>query len=218
MNDKTRKLIERATVHLPDKEGLGVICTGGYILTAAHCIEINLDGGMTLGDFSLQRVIAGKVEIEAEILAVELISDLALLGAPDGQNYPKAASVFGEYIDEAAGLSIFRGIAEIETQFPVHVFTHEGTWLSGTAEPYPFRGRVSMELNEAIEPGTSGGAIVNEHGDLVAIVSQTGNAADMPQYAIAPCPRLCLPSWAISELDYFADAANPQDSSESRSD
>jgi hypothetical protein len=37
-----------ATVRLKGRGGQGVLVTGGFILTAAHCMELSLDGGLGL--------------------------------------------------------------------------------------------------------------------------------------------------------------------------
>jgi hypothetical protein len=47
--DQARARTRAATVQLPTKGGQGVLVPGGFVLTAAHCIDWSLDGGMALG-------------------------------------------------------------------------------------------------------------------------------------------------------------------------
>jgi hypothetical protein len=45
---KTR--VEKATVRIDSRGGLGVLVPGAFILTATHCIQWSGTGGMALGD------------------------------------------------------------------------------------------------------------------------------------------------------------------------
>ena len=45
-----------ATVRLPTMGRQGVLVPGGFILTAAHCINWDLKGGMAPGDWSIEQV------------------------------------------------------------------------------------------------------------------------------------------------------------------
>ena len=50
MDDRIRKRIENATVTITKLGGRGVLVSNGIILTAAHCINWSVEGGMVLGD------------------------------------------------------------------------------------------------------------------------------------------------------------------------
>ena len=43
-------IVEKATVRLTGKGGQGVLVPGGLIVTAAHCVNWYLEGGMAMGD------------------------------------------------------------------------------------------------------------------------------------------------------------------------
>src|SRR5262245_38143525 len=43
--------VQLATVQIQKKGGRGVLVPGGFVLTAAHCVEWSPEGGMVLGDF-----------------------------------------------------------------------------------------------------------------------------------------------------------------------
>jgi len=77
--------IVAATVQLPKRGGQGVLIRGGLVMTAAHCIEWNADGGMAMGDWQVETVetACGK-SFRMHPVFVEPRSDIALLGAPDG--------------------------------------------------------------------------------------------------------------------------------------
>lgn len=57
MDEKTRKQIELATVRVrskgmnPGEGGQGVYIGNGFVLTAAHCLKFDTDGGIAQGDY-----------------------------------------------------------------------------------------------------------------------------------------------------------------------
>jgi hypothetical protein len=66
-----RARLARATVKLTAKGGQGILVPGGYIITAAHCVEYYGSGGMTLGEHILESVkTADGVEFRVSPVAV----------------------------------------------------------------------------------------------------------------------------------------------------
>ena len=72
--------VAKATVRLTRSGGQGVLVCGNVILTAAHCIGFNLEGGMVLGDFYIEDIETAQGMLKVGPLAVEPISDIAVLG------------------------------------------------------------------------------------------------------------------------------------------
>lgn len=98
LNAKTTAKIERAIVRLTKQDGRGVLVPGGLILTAAHCIKWNGTGGMTLGDFFIEDIeTSDGRKLKATPLAVEVISDIAILGALDGWEFANEADEFATF-------------------------------------------------------------------------------------------------------------------------
>jgi hypothetical protein len=94
--------VAAAVVRLPRRSGQGVLVPGGLVVTAAHCI-VEGDGWAdylppATGASPVERVIAedGR-ELKMIPVAIDPISDLAVLGGVDGQIFPTDAEAFEEF-------------------------------------------------------------------------------------------------------------------------
>src|SRR5690242_9920977 len=89
ITDEIKDRVARATVRLTAVGGQGVLVPGGYILTAAHCINWDGRGGMTNGDDYFIEPIETRdgTKLLAGPCAVEPMSDLAVLCSPDSNEY-----------------------------------------------------------------------------------------------------------------------------------
>src|SRR5262245_62003024 len=84
--EKAQARVAAATVWLPKMRGQGVLVPGGFILTAAHCIEWSREGRMALGEHFTERVeTADGRKFVAAVVAAEPVSDIAVLGPADPQ-------------------------------------------------------------------------------------------------------------------------------------
>lgn len=73
---KIQKAIEEAIITLPIKGGYGVLVNGDIIVTAAHCVQINLSGEMAILDQSLDTIeTKHQGTFKAQIVFVELVND-----------------------------------------------------------------------------------------------------------------------------------------------
>jgi hypothetical protein len=172
----------------------------GLILTAAHCLDFDTRGGMTMLPKSNQetvRTLDGR-EFQVGVYAVEPVSDIAVLGEIMVEEEEEDMILFEEFCEAATPLEICpeaffekREPPEDE-KFGVHIYTHENEIKSGQAVLCR-RGTETLFLKEVtIEGGTSGGPIVNDACELVAIVSN----GEMHQ----PIPCRALPVWAMKRL------------------
>jgi hypothetical protein len=199
MNDEIKNRIMQATVSLPRLGGQGVLVSGGFILTAAHCIGWSAEGGMALGDFSIEpfKTRDGK-ELRASVEAVEPVGDIAVLCAPDDQVLAKDAFAFEDFCGATDALRIATEEYELFKRFPIHILTHKAEWTEGTAMLCASRAKV-LWVEAPIEGGTSGGPIVDDGGRLIAIVSNCSGPADGagPAEGVGanPRPHLALPCW-----------------------
>ncbi len=83
-------------------------------------------------------------------------------------------------------------------EFRIHVFTHEDEFTTGEASIcHPTAKNICSKI--PIKGGTSGRPIVNEHGELVGIVSQ-GKEGSPGLGSPQPIPSLTLPVWAMKRL------------------
>ena len=214
---------EKATVWFPRNNGLGVLVTGPddglafnkWIITAAHCIHHDSEGGMVLGDYYLEKVRITDAEFTVRPLAVEPVSDIAIVGAPDNQEFGNEADAFLAICDGIEPVPVCQREYKFGEKFPVHVWTHKGTWITGEATSWSPQALWMIDPDQGIESGTSGGPIINDDGELVGIVS---NASDVIEDGITedglssyegyitsgtfPYPALALPTWACRELFY----------------
>jgi hypothetical protein len=220
-----RLTVVAATVRLPRTGGQGVLVPGGYILTAAHCVEWHTGGMMTLDDSyePVETRTHGCFRMCVE--AVEPVADIAVLGVADGQRLDKDADAFEEFQAATRPLVVkdlkapppprFKLWTMADLRKPghfrrpkppkqsverVYVLTHEGQWIEGTASlnAHGASGaRTWLRAKQKIDGGTSGGPIVDEHGRLLGVVSHSSEEAydDDGFTGAFPSPPRALPSW-----------------------
>jgi len=197
------KDIENATVTITKLGGRGVLIGNNMILTAAHCIDFEIEGGMVLGDFSIEEVKAEETLFRVAPLYVEPISDLAVLGTLDEQTFFKDATDFENFCDNTKPIKISQIEIPINEKIPIHIYTHKETWIHGTGEIYSEVNspHLWLETEKPIEGGTSGSPIVDDIGNIVGIVSNTSNVKDdRPSDGRNPRPLWNLPMWIIHDL------------------
>ena len=198
----SRAEVEAATVRLVDTGGLGVLVTGDIIVTAAHCINSKYDGSM-IQRYFIHNIDTVSGKLKAMPLAVEALSDVAILGAPDNQELSNEAEEFEEFCSAIKPVPICLQEFILEQEFRIHIYTHESKWITGTASLFKARSpNLWVTPDEQVPGGTSGGPIVNDAGELVAIVSMFGENIDERQHeGPSPRPHLALPVWVSH--DYF---------------
>lgn len=156
-----------ATVALVDQNDADTYCAGvhlgqGVILTAAHCVTDELGLEETLVYVQGVEEDGTLATHEASVDRVDVAQDLAVLGIQDGYRPREEVTLAGSvpYIQESVwacghpwGLtySITRG--EVVSQR-----RHEGDMLW-------------IQVDIAVDPGNSGGPLVNSDGELVGITS-----------------------------------------------
>ncbi len=137
-------------------------------------------------------------------LAVEAVTDIAVLGSLDGQEFSKEAEDFEKFCEDTKPVPLCRREDFVLFQkFQVHIYTHKGTWVTGSAmlcreDAQAF----SVESDEQIEGGTSGGPIIDDSGELVGIVSNFSMATDAKHKSSGstPRPHLALPVWVCRRI------------------
>lgn len=174
LSEKTRKRVEMATVRLTKKNGQGVIVQGGLILTAAHCVEASIEGEMALGDFFLQEVECGGHAIVTQVLAVEPVSDIAVLGMPDDQSFYKEANDYEKVLNLIEPIELRFNDIEQFREIPAMIFTHRKTWLQANVQKCNESTPLLFVTGADIEQGTSGGPVIDKEGLLLGIVSTCG--------------------------------------------
>lgn len=195
--------IEKATVSVLKKGGRGVLVNGNFILTAAHCVEFKLDGPMALGEYFIEDIKTVQGMLKVQPLAIEPISDIAILGPLDDQDAPEEVKDFMAFCESTMPIPLFTTDFELFHKFPVYIYTHKGTWIKGSAyQCVKDAEKLSFEADEQIEYGTSGSPIMNEVGDLVGIISHSSisDTGSGKTDGIFPRPHLTLPIWIVRTI------------------
>jgi S1-C subfamily serine protease len=200
-----KDLVAGATFKIHTKErgsGQCVLVEGGLILTAAHCVDWDCTGKMALGEFYFCTIKTGNGDLIASTLAVEPVSDIAVLGRPDDQT---VAVAFDEFCERVAPVQLLRKTPKKFEPFPVWIRTHLKTWVSGTATHNGWNSTFAFNTDRNLLGGTSGGPIVNNAGELVGVVSnspfnRSQGTTNCTQ--VAGLLSLALPAWIITRTTH----------------
>jgi hypothetical protein len=131
-------------------------------------------------------------------MAVEPVSDIAVLGCPDDQALSAEAEAFDAFCERTTPLRLHRRPLIPFKSFPVWIRTHLKTWIPATATYYRSKTQFSYRTTSMVFGGTSGGPIVNRAGELVGIVSHSTERPVGGEYcAASPLLSLALPAWVL---------------------
>lgn len=198
LDDKIRKRVERATVRLPNKGGLGVIVRNNLILTAAHCIDFRTDCSMTITNSFNEKIEYDGRQLLALIYAVEPVKDIAVLGEPDTQDYCEEWENYVNTLDSIEPVEISSEELEPLRDIPAFIYTHKRTWQEVIVRQNGKKVPLLMISGALIEGGTSGGPVVDQKGHLLGVISWTSNTP--PYGGRIPRPHLSLPVWAVEKI------------------
>jgi hypothetical protein len=195
LSDKIRKRIEKATVKTKTG-GQGVVVPGNMILTAAHCLSVEVNAFMGVQEQPLQEVECNGNQIMAQIYAVEPMRDIAVLGAPDSQRCAEEYFAFKKAIERIDPVEIRPDDLKLFKEIPAEVYTHERTWITGKVQQGG-QGEVSlsMTITDEIKSGTSGGPVVDQEGCLLGVVSTFSEG--IGEISLL---HLALPVWIVRQI------------------
>jgi hypothetical protein len=205
----TRAEIEKAIVTVTKKGGQGVLVADNLILTAAHCVNFSCEGEMVLGEWYIEEIETTLGRLKVCPLAIEPVSDIAVLGALDGQTFPDEQEQFENFCMHVKPVSICAQDFELFQEFPVYIHTHERTWIEAKAQLCRREGGMLwIAASQQIKGGTSGGPVVNAAGELVGVMSNASIITEALPKSTGriPRPHLTLPVWVwqqISTADEF---------------
>ena len=195
---ENRGRVEAATVRLIEKGGCGVLVPGGFILTATHCIDWSGTGRMAMGEeYPTKIKTPDGAKFRVGVLACDPVSDIAVLGGLDNQNFYEDVEAFEEWRERVKPVPLSTRLLKGQQSCPAFILTHRRKWIAARATRtgprfQPLDGSVGL-TTKRIESGTSGSPIVTAEGRLYAIVSNSGAAhADGLQCGSIPVAHLAL--------------------------
>jgi S1-C subfamily serine protease len=209
MTTAERDRVIAATVRMQRRRGLGVVVPGRMIGTAAHVIKRHdIWRRDAIGDAHFERVRAHSGRrFLADVYAVEAISDIALLGEPDGQAFFKEHDDYQEIVDAIDPVPVFVDDFPRDERFTVHILTHNKGWVEAQARQVSRHGNVIATAADGIDGGTSGGPVVIDDGRLIGVISTAGGTVGEPEREVtmarfnmlpAPLVRTMLdPEWEV---------------------
>jgi hypothetical protein len=210
LSEQMQRAIAQACVTIvkPDgARGRGVLVPGQMVLTAAHCVTYTNDATMALGEHFSEMLQTAQGELQVAPLAVEPVTDIAVLGALDYEEFPQEVEAFETWCASTPAVPVcFQDVLLFEP-FPVYIYTHIEQWVEAratvTRADLP---RLWVEVSAPLESGTSGSPIVTPDGAVIGIVSNTGSRDDvMVCYGIHPRASLALPAWVLQQIQAEQD-------------
>jgi S1-C subfamily serine protease len=202
----TVRILRRNSKRIFEPLAQGVLVPGGYILTAAHCIDWDGEGQMALGDWYIETIQSSDgTQYKVSPCAVEPMTDIAVLVAVDGQEMFEEHYAFEEYCEATEPVPVSEDdFPLVDSDGPpvrVHTLTHKGMWISGSARRLnapPF-GNVWVNFDAQIEGGTSGGPVIDDNGLLVGVISHSSENSGACDGQM-PRPHLALPAWVWNRV------------------
>jgi S1-C subfamily serine protease len=205
---KWKAHVANATVQLQGLGGCGVLVTGGFILTATHCIRWNGSGGMTRGNH-YSEIVSTKngYRFRVGISAADPVSDMAALSALNEWAYSEDYDAFKSWRESTCPVTVRNQTLRVGDSLPVHILTHNRSWIDGRVCRYgyhghPQSGSIFMETNAQIDGGTSGSPVVDSDGNLIGVFSQFGSSREKggPGLGKFPIAKLALPRWIWASI------------------
>ncbi len=195
---------KQAVVAVGGGRGFVIDTEPRLIVTAAHCLP-ELPPAMSFSDLAertyenlVGRIGEDRQEIWAECLFADPIADIAVLGAPDGQ----------ELFDEHGAFETFLECGRYPPpSLPMQPPHEEKAWLLGLGGEWePCRIQTNrfgaLGITEALKgivAGMSGSPIMNTSSEAVGVVSMSGGPDDNPHIKGGPQASLWynLPIWVF---------------------
>jgi S1-C subfamily serine protease len=161
---------------------------------------------MALGDYYSEQIVTtdGR-QLTVQPLAVEPVSDVAVLGAVDAQasgEFAAAADAFEGFCSTTEPVRL--AIDELDLFVPIaaYVFTHDrGAIPARVSQTGPGAATLWVQADEPIEGGTSGGPVVTNTGRLLGIISHRGSSPGVMRWDGAiPRVHFTAPTWLVRQM------------------
>lgn len=179
--------------------GLGFVASGEYVVTAAHNLPPppNFIKGVYNYDALLVEMSTGDT-FEMEPVFVDPCADLAVLAISDEEQEAREA------LEEVVPLQI--AWSPIVGARSGTVATHDRGLVKVIYNSRAASNRVTFAGRSPFVGGTSGGPVLDQHGRVLAVVSQT-TAADSHRQGWGPALGECLPVWLRERIVRYEKAS-----------
>lgn len=197
--------------------GHGFVVAGGppwhcrYVITAAHCLPTlpPPEAALAYEEYTYFKLLGrfrGKRTVAAEMVFVDPIADLAVLGTPDSQELPAKARAYENLVEAAVALPIADLPVKYHSNMPV--ISASNGWLFSLATQEWFScqvlqngGRLSLrEMAEPVVGGMSGSPILTDDGAAIGIIVRGRNDPERPDSILNPRLAGDLPGRLLRDL------------------
>lgn len=175
------------------------------VITAAHCLPDVPPAGPWATDHRYRHLLAplgGAPTVWAELLFVDPVADLAVLGEPDGQVLPDECDGYTALVDACSELPI--GV--VTSRCAAWLLTLDGQWEPCEVQVNAYGAATSLTIvggTAGNRPGNSGSPIVSEEGRALGVVVLGAEQNGIPHYEQHGQPLLVsrLPVWLLHEFN-----------------
>jgi hypothetical protein len=196
-----RDAARRSIVAVGPKDGRGFVVDINdkrLIITAGHCLpRLPIPGPIDTAEltfFEVLGLLEEELQVAAECLFVDPVSDLAVLGPPDDQQLPKECDAYEGLMASAVPLPIGDVQGEPGDDLDGWLCSLAGEWFKCRLS----HNRGSLWVSQAglgVVGGMSGSPILRNDGVAVGVVSRSGGAPGVrPEGGPNPCLIDCLPA------------------------
>jgi hypothetical protein len=122
LSSERKKMVATVTLPIYTKnlgKGQCVMVERGLLITAAHCVNWLCDGRMVHGDFSLSVLKTRRGDVRVSVLAVEPVSDIAVLGSVDDQSGLDDVQAYEELFERITPIKVQRQTPKEREPFSV---------------------------------------------------------------------------------------------------
>lgn len=205
--------VAKATIQFLPHGGQGVLVSGGFVLTASHCLldpndeckPLRCDHALLNEPIVIEIKTKSAERFKVMPLFVDAISDVAVLGAPDDPDLFEESRLFQQLCNSVVPAQISRRIMDPGETCKAWIHTHDQGWVEAEATA-DLNGFMMFTTKKQIASNTSGGPIVDEDGKILGVVSESSDCDETMASGRFASAHLYLPVW-LSRLVFNGDAS-----------
>jgi hypothetical protein len=186
-------------------DGRGFV-VGNHVITAAHCLpDFPASHGASFDEERTYEKLLGPLgkepSVSAECLFADPVGDIAVLGAPDNQDYREQAEAYEKLVETVKPLRV---AAPGEEGW---LLSLDGSWFRCRLEHQKFGPLWFRGLEGKIVGGMSGSPVLSANGKAVGVVCLGGSDRPAQVDFHGPNPSLIRPSRLVWEEEKLMNHA-----------